>query len=200
MNVQTIEHYCLGILELIIIWFAWKAFLNEDTVRFSVAIISMALILIPSLMEFFLSIQLPTGTRLAVAIALLFHVVGGINQYYWTYAPYYDKVAHCISGFALGLVLFSTYLYLGMRGVRLSPSHIITGIIFLVFVFGVGWEIGELTIDALTGSTYNPGAEDTFFDMIGNTLGSLVAATYALRTMKTAAPGKPVFSILKKTE
>lgn len=200
MKFQSIELYFLLIIESLLIWFAWMAFIIGDTVRFSVVIISMALILIPSFMEFLLSIQMPAGTRLAVAIALFFHVAGGINQYYWTYAPYYDTVAHCISGFALGLVIFSSLLYLGMRGVRLSPFHIVAGIILLVFAFGVVWEIGEVTIDALNGSTYNLGAEDTFFDMLGNTLGSLLAAAYALHMMKIYAPGKQVFSILEKTK
>ena len=200
MKFRSIELYFLLIIESLLTWFAWSAFINGDTVRFFVVIISMALIFIPSLMEFLLSIRLPAGTHFAVAIALIFHVAGGINQYYWIYAPYYDKVAHCISGFALGLVIFSSLLYLGMRGVRLSPFHIVAGIILLVFSFGVVWEICELTIDALTGSTYNLGAEDTFFDMLGNTLGSLVAVAYALHIMNSVAPEKHVFSILEKTE
>ena len=200
LKFQSIEKYCLFFLELLLIWFAWAAFIDKDFVRFSIAIISMALILFPYLMEFLLSIQLPAGTQLAVAIALILHVAGGINQYYWTYAPYYDKLAHCISGFALGLVIFSSLLYLGMRGIRLSPSHIIAAIILLVFAFGVVWEIGELTIDGMNGSSYNLGVEDTFFDMVGNTLGSLVAAAYALRTMKRVPSAKPVFSILEKSK
>jgi len=87
-----------------------------------------------------------------------------------------------------------------MRGIRISPSHIIAAIILLVFAFGVVWEIGELTIDGMNGSSYNLGVEDTFFDMVGNTLGSLVAAAYALRTMKRVPSVKPVFSILEKSK
>lgn len=156
-----------------------------DTTRLYVVIASMILILIPSLSERFLSIKLPVGTKLAVAVALLFHVAGGINQYYFVYAPYYDKIAHCISGFALGLVLFSFCLYLAGKGVRMPQPHVYGSIILLVFFFGVFWEMSELSIDALIGSTYNLGIVDTFFDMAGNTLGSLGAVFYAKSVMQS---------------
>ncbi|MCQ1538889.1 hypothetical protein FTO68_07830 [Methanocalculus taiwanensis] len=156
-----------------------------DTTRLLVVIASMLLILLPSLSERLLSIKLPDGTKMAVAIALLFHVAGGINQYYWIYAPYYDKIAHCISGFALGLVLFSFFLYLAGKGIRMPLSNVYAGIILLVFCFGVFWEIIELSIDALIGSTYNLGVVDTFFDMAGNTLGSLGAVFYAKYVMQS---------------
>lgn len=197
MNGRINEGYILLFFELLFIGFAFQAVLIEDTTRFYVVIASMLLILVPLLVERKLVIRLPAGTKTMIAFALFLHVAGGINRWYWKFMPYYDKLAHVVSAFALGLVIFSLFLLLNYWEIRIEPSRIYAWIFILVLIFGASWEIGEYYIDVLVKSSYNNGITDSIFDMISNTIGSLFAIAMARYAIMQVPKGESISSLLK---
>jgi VanZ family protein len=197
MNGRINEGYILLFFELLFIGFAFQAVLIEDTTRFYVVIASMLLILVPLLVERKLVIRLPAGTKTMIAFALFLHVAVGINRWYWKFMPYYDKLAHVVSAFALGLVIFSLFLLLNYWEIRIEPSHIYAWIFILVLIFGASWEIGEYYIDVLVKSSYNNGITDSIFDMISNTIGSLFAIAMARYAIMQVPKGESISSLLK---
>jgi len=196
MKGRVNEGYTLLFFELLFLGFAYQAVVIDDTTRFYVVIISMLLILVPLLAEKKFSISLPAGTKTLIAFALFLHVAGGINRWYWKFMPYYDKFAHVVSAFALGLVIFSFFLLLDYWEIRMRPSRIYAGIFIFVLVFGFSWEIGEYYIDVLVKSSYNNGITDSILDLISNTIGSLLAIAMAYHAMKQVPEGEnPSFLI-----
>ncbi|MBR1368803.1 hypothetical protein RJ53_04470 [Methanocalculus chunghsingensis] len=198
MNIKAVEPAAVILMQIILIGYLVQAYLHRDMFRVLFVLLTITLILIPFGIAWYLSIDLPTGTKAAVALALLIHSAGGIARYYWIYAPWYDKIAHSISGFALGLIIFSIYLILSLRGVEVRPTGMYLGIIILVFLLGAVWEIGELFIDSIFHSSYNHGYTDTVFDMIANTIGSLLAVAYARHLTLTIPNGEKLSVILTR--
>jgi hypothetical protein len=196
MNRQQLEYAVLLAFEVIFLGFAVQAVLIEDTTRFYVVLISMALLLVPVLVEKKISITLPFGTKSAVALALFLHIAGGINRWYWKFMPYYDKLAHGVSALALGLLIFSFFLVLDYWEIRVRPSRILIWIFILVFLFGLSWEVGEYYIDVLVQSSYNNGIIDSILDMVSNTIGAVVVIAIAAHYLRSLPEGKTPGSLL----
>jgi len=198
MNIKAMETTAVILMQVILIGYLVQAYLHQDMLRVLFVLLTITLILIPFGIAWYLSIDLPTGTKAAIALALLIHSAGGIARYYWIYAPWYDKIAHSISGLALGLIIFSVFLILNLRGVEVRPTGMYLGIIILVFLLGAIWEIGELFIDSIFHSSYNLGHTDTVFDMLSNTFGSLLAVAYARHLILTIPDGEKLSVILTR--
>lgn len=196
MNRQQLEYTVLIAFEILFLWFAVQAVLIEDTTRFYVVLVSMALLMLPVLFERQFAVTLPFGTKSVIALALFLHIAGGINRWYWKFMPYYDKLAHGVSAVALGLLIFSFFLLLDYWEFRIRPSHILVWIFVLVFLFGLGWEVGEYYIDVLVQSSYNNGVTDSILDMASNTVGAIVVMAMAARYMRNLPPGQSPGSLL----
>jgi hypothetical protein len=184
------EYYILFLFEIIFLGFAFQAVLIEDTTRFFVVLASMGIALIPLLIEWGLSVRLTPGVKTMIALALLLHMAGGINRWYWKFAPYYDKLAHVIAALALGLAILSFFLIISSRGITIRPSWIIGWIIILVIFIGGIWEIGEYSIDLLVRSSYNNGVMDSILDTISNLIGLGIAVWYSWWIMKWIPAGE----------
>lgn len=197
MNQKKSEYAILLAFEILFLWFAIQAVLIDDTTRFYVVLVSMALLLVPVLAEKKIAITLPFGTKSTIALALFLHMAGGINRWYWKFMPYYDKLAHGVSALALGLLIFSFLLVLDYWEIRVRPSRILLLIFVLVFLFGLSWEVGEYYIDVLVQSSYNNGITDSILDIISNTIGSIVAVALASRYLKSLREGETPGSLLK---
>ncbi|MCP1715974.1 hypothetical protein J2T58_001848 [Methanocalculus alkaliphilus] len=198
MKIKAIESAAVILIQIILIGYLIQAYLHQDMLRVLFVLLTIALIILPFGIEWYLSIDLPTGTKGAVGLALLIHSAGGIARYYWIYAPWYDKIAHLASGFALGLIIFTVFCILSLRGVGVRPPGIYLGIIILVFLLGAVWEIGELFIDSIFQSSYNHGYIDTALDMLANTIGSLLAAAYAHHLILTIPDGEKLSFIIAR--
>jgi len=190
MKPRDLEYIIILLFEIIFIGYALQAVLIHDTTRFYVVLVSMAILLLPILFERWLSIRFPFGIKSAIGLALLLHMAGGINRWYWKYMPYYDKLAHVVSAIALGLLIFAFFLVLDYWEIRIRPSRILAAIFVLVLLFGCGWEIGEYYIDLLVQSSYNNGVMDSILDCISNILGALVAMLIARYYLKNIPEGK----------
>lgn len=184
------EYYILILFEILFLLLAVQAVIIGDTTRFYGVLASMVIALFPVLAEWGLSVRLPPGVKTVIALALLLHVAGGINRWYWKFAPYYDKLAHVVAAMAVGMVILSLFLILDTWEIRASLGRIIAGMIIIVVVLGGLWEIGEYSIDLLVRSSYNNGVMDTILDTIANLIGLLIAVLYAWWIMKKVPPGR----------
>lgn len=200
MNRQQLEHAVLLIFEILFLWFAVQAVLIEDTTRFYVVLVSMAILVLPVLFEKKIAITLPFGTKSAIAAALFLHVAGGINRWYWKFMPFYDKLAHGVSALALGLLIFSFFLVLDYWEIRVRPSRILLWMFILVFLFGLCWEVGEYYIDVLVQSSYNNGVIDSILDIVSNTIGAIIAIAVAARYLKSLPEGEHPGSLLNPVQ
>src|SRR5665647_1747147 len=97
---------------------------------------------------------------------------------YFTYYPYYDKIAPLVSGISIALIGFLGVIFLDRYWrMNLTPLFIV----FFTLTFGMAlggiWEIYEFAVDQVFGgSLAGPmqlGLADTMWDMIADLLGSV---------------------------
>jgi hypothetical protein len=193
VNLRRIENLILAFFVLIFIYYAVQALVIGDIFRFFVVLIpALIFSLLSVVIEYWLKITLPGGVKALVALALLLHVAGGINRFYWIFAPYYDKVAHVVSAMGLFLVIFTFFVGLDYYGIRLKLRTVIVATLVITVIFFVAWEVTEFYIDVFAKTSYNNGMGDTIGDLIsdviGVALGLLVIAYYRSKI----PPGKGI--------
>lgn len=109
--------------------------MTGDTFRlFFVLIPAFILSLVPLVVEYRMKVELIPGTKSLIALALLLHVAGGINRFYWLYSPLYDKLAHVISALALFLVVFSFFEFLDYYEYPYSRKFVLGAVVLITAV------------------------------------------------------------------
>lgn len=199
MDLRRIENLILGIFALIFIYYAVQALAIGDTFRFFVVLIpALIFSLLPLVIEYWAKITFPGGVKPLIALALLLHVAGGINRFYWKFAPYYDKVAHVVSALALLLVIFTFFVGLDYYGIKLKLSTVIIATVAITVVFFVAWEVTEYYIDVLARTSYNNGLEDTIGDLISDVIGVVLGLLVILYYRSMIPPGKSLRYLFRK--
>jgi len=173
---RVTENAVVYLVCIIFAGYAVQAVLIDDLFRLWVVLIpSVILSLIPVLAEKKIGITFPSGLKSLVALSLVLHVAGGINKFYWDFAPVYDKFAHVISAAAVVMLVFCLFIILDYYGTRVSPTTLYAGIILISVFFMVAWEISEYFIDVVANTSYNSGIEDTIGDLIADSIGLILA-------------------------
>jgi hypothetical protein len=145
------------------------------------AALMFAMTLIPYIVSQRLHIHLPWFVFFLIALALWFHTAGYIQGYYTTYYPYYDKVAHIVSGIAVALLGFIGVIFVD-KYLKMCINPVF--ILFFTIIFGVAlgafWEMYEFLVDLLFGGNLAGPMQvsngDTMLDMIFVLAGSLIVA------------------------
>lgn len=160
-------------------------------------VVGLFLTLVPAIATRKWSITLPWQVNLLIAFLLYLHVAGEIQGYYLIYYPYYDKIAHLVSGITVSILAFAIVLLLD-RFSRLNLSRwMIVGFIIIAAMAMEGfWEIYEWTFDTILGTNLQHGLDDTMLDMIFVLIGSIVVALagnrYLSRYSKEEITGRMV--------
>ena len=164
---------------------AVHAFLIGEYQAMFTAILMFVLTIVPYIVAKRINVEFPWFVFFLIALALWFHTAGYVQGYYERFYPYYDKIAHLVSGTAvallgfLGVILLDKYLKM-----NLQPAFII----FFTIIFGVAlgafWEMYEFLIDfffggSLAGPMQN-GLEDTMLDMMFVLGGSIIVAVMSI--------------------
>ncbi|MGB4235722.1 MAG: hypothetical protein WBJ52_06620 [Methanoregulaceae archaeon] len=164
---------------------AVHAFLIGEYQAMFTAILMFVLTIVPYIVAKRINVEFPWFVFFLIALALWFHTAGYVQGYYERFYPYYDKIAHLVSGTAvallgfLGVILLDKYLKM-----NLQPAFII----FFTIIFGVAlgafWEMYEFLIDfffggSLAGPMQN-GLEDTMLDMMFVLGGSIIVAVMGI--------------------
>jgi len=155
-------------------------FIGEYRAMFT-AVLMFGMTLVPYIIAGRLNVQLPWFVFFLIALALWFHTAGYIQGYYVTFYPYYDKIAHLVSGTAVALLGFLAVIFLDRYWkMDLTPVFIIFFTVIFGMALGGFWEIYEFLIDhffggSLAGPMQN-GLTDTMLDMMFVLTGSIIVA------------------------
>jgi hypothetical protein len=196
---RTIENIIVILFEISFILLAVQAVNIDDIPRMYIAITAFFMTLIPYIAERLLRISLPFGIKIMIPFALFMHTAGGIMRWYWTLSDfYYDKIAHMIGGFALGLVIFASFLaYILYSKYEMQRKTVLVLTALITFLFGLLWEIEEIAIDSVVMTTYSGGIYDSLGDTMGNIIGIILCLFVAKKWMDSVQPNKSISSLLE---
>ena len=196
---STIETILVILLEIGFIGLAIHARNTNDIPRMKIAIGSFFIPLIPYAVERLAKISFPFGIKFMISLALFIHTAGGIMDWYWSPVfPLYDKLAHFVSGMAVGLVILVFFLVLDKYGVRFRRSTVLIGIFLLVAFFGGFWKIGEVYTDITQHSMFDEGLPDLIGDDICHTIGSIAAVIVSWMYFLSIPKGEGLYSLLRR--
>jgi hypothetical protein len=128
-----------------------------------------------------LDIRFPWFVYFLISLALWLHIAGYVQGWYVTFYPYYDKVAHLISGTSIALIGFLGVIFLDRYWrMNLTPLFIVFFTVTFGMALGGIWEIYEFAVDQVFGSPLSVPMQnslaDTMWDMIADLLGSVAVA------------------------
>jgi len=196
---KTIEIILVILFEISFILLAVHAENIDDFTRMRFAIVSFFITLIPYVAERLLRISFPFGIKIMIPFALFMHIAGGIMRWYWDFSwLYYDKIAHMMSGFALGLVIFAiilTFMLFSKREMQKRSVLVWTAVI--TFLFGMFWEYEEISIDSVMMTTYSGGVYDSIGDTIGNIVGIILCLYVAKKWMDSVPAHKSLSTLIR---
>ncbi len=157
------------------------AFVIGNMAGFFSGLIMFIFTLVPYVVARRMNIHLPWFVFFLIALALWFHTAGYIRGYYELYYPYYDKVAHLVSGTAVALLGFLGVIFLDKYWkMNLSAPFIVGFTIIFGMALGGFWEIYEFLVDTFFGGsmagTMQNGLTDTMLDMMFVLAGSILVA------------------------
>ncbi|MCC7554600.1 MAG: hypothetical protein KO254_00550 [Methanoculleus marisnigri] len=140
-------------------------------------VVAFCLTLVPAVVTHRWNITLPWQVNLLIVLSLYLHIAGEIRGFYMLYYPYYDKIAHLISGITVSVLAFVIVLLLD-RFSRLNLSRLmIVGFVVIAAMAMEGfWEIYEWLFDTFLGTNLQYGLDDTMLDMIFVLIGAVVVA------------------------
>ena len=157
------------------------AFITGNLAGFFSALIMFVVTLIPFFVACRMNISFPWFVYFLIALALWFHTAGYIQGYYELYYPYYDKIAHLVSGITVALLGFIGVMFLDQYWkMTLTTPFIVGFTIIFGMALGAFWEIYEFLVDTfLGGSLAGPmqnSLNDTMLDMMFVLAGSVIVA------------------------
>jgi hypothetical protein len=195
---KHLEYLIIILFEFIFIALGVQALFIGDIPRFTFLVAAMILAILPVVFERIMGISLPFGVKSMVCLALFLHLAGGIMRWYWIYQPFYDKFAHFIAAFTVGLLVFVFFLLLDFYDYKITAKEVLIGIFFITLMLGCVWEIGERTLDIMLKSSYNNGMLDTIGDTIGNLLGVIAAILVVTSYLRKIPRGEKIAWLLQK--
>ncbi len=198
----TVENIIVVLFEISFILLAVQANNIDDISRMKIAITAFFITLLPYVAEKLLRISLPFGVKGMIPFALFLHAAGGIMRWYWELSGiYYDKIAHTVSGFALGLLMFTCILTVILfTGWELRKRSVLFLTALITFSLGMFWEFQEMSIDSVMMTTYSGGMYDSIGDTIGNIVGIIFCLYVATLYMNSVPPHKSLSYLVRKDQ
>lgn len=163
--------------------------LNGEYLFTVLIVFSIAVSLIPSLLERSYRVTLPFEMDLLITLSVFANTFMGEWLDFYEKVWLYDKLLHVYSSGVVGLLAFIVVYTLNYTGkVRLSLPFI--GIFTVTFAMAMGglWEIGEFTVDNLFGKNTQKGLDDTMWDLINDLAGGSIVAALGMAYVRYANP------------
>ena len=209
----TAELYVVALFQILFVGFAIESYLAGNPTRSFWCIVYFVLTFIPLAFERRYGVTFPSGLKMMVPFALFIHLWGRMTYWYWE-MPLYDKFAHVVAAVAVGLIIFSCYLYLDYlefvkkkpffkKQVRILSSQktdVLVGTTIILILMGLFWEVGEYAIDVAYHTTYNFGFVDSLTDFMGNLIGLFIILYIVNRSIDTIPPGEHLDYLLRNRE
>lgn len=172
MNMELREHkssfIVYFVLRLFVIVTMVLQFLNGNYENFFLCILTLILLIVPSLVQVTFKIELPTVLEILILIFIFSaEILGEIREYYIMF-PMWDTALHTINGFLAAAIGFSMVDLLNRSDktvFQLSP--LFTAIVAFCFsmTIGVVWEFFEFGMDTFFGLDMQ---KDTVIQTIGS--------------------------------
>jgi hypothetical protein len=118
-----------------------------------------------------------------IIVITIVHLIATYFYLYWTF-PWFDIMMHFLGGLWVGstavwYIYFSGYFYKN-NSLTTSKTRIFLVSIISALIVGVLWEVFEFYVGAVDPDYI----ADTILDLIMDTLGGIVAATYVVYAYK----------------
>jgi len=145
---------------------------------------------LPPVLERDYEVPMDPALTLWITSAVFLHALGviglpGTGSFYRT-IPGWDHMTHALSASVVAAVGYATARSFDLHDedVDLPPKFMFVFILLFVIAFGVFWEVIEFSLGELARLAGGPpilaqhGLEDTMLDLIFNTIGAVIVATW----------------------
>jgi len=164
------------LISVIILMFIFSV-LKNDWIWSFFSLIMLIIAFIPTLLRYYLKINLPYLFDIFICLSLIFHMGNGLLDIHSLF-PIYNKFTHFFSAnvvafiFLILLFVFNEYY----RGIAVNTFKILFDVVVITMAFGVVWEFMEWIVDYFFNLNAQPGLDDTMGDLFADTLGGLLIA------------------------
>lgn len=159
LNMELREHKSSFIvylvLRILVILIMILQIFNRNYENVFYCALTLLLLIVPSLVQVELKIELPTTLEIIILLFIFAaEVLGEIGSYY-TRFPYWDTMLHTLNGFLAAAIGFSLVDILNRNAKAkflLSPLYMAIVAFCFSMTIGVMWEFFECSMDLLVGS------------------------------------------------
>lgn len=138
------------ILRALVIVVMILQFLNRNYENVFLCLLTLALLIAPSLIQINLKIELPTALEITILIFIFAaEILGEIHSYYLIF-PFWDTVLHTLNGFLMAAIGFALVDILNRSerfSFQLSPVFLAIVAFCFSMTIGVIWEFFEFAMD-----------------------------------------------------
>ena len=142
------------ILRVLIILAAVRAVFRGEYENVFLCILSLVLLLLPSILSHRLDVKLPGALEIVILLFIFAaEILGEINSFY-VRVPHWDTMLHTINGFLCAAVGFAMVDLMNRHdrfSLRLSPKYLAISAFCFSMTVGVIWEFFEFGMDHLWG-------------------------------------------------
>lgn len=142
--------------------------LNENYENVFLCLLTLVLLLLPSILERKLRIDLPDTLQVILLLFVFAAEILGEIQEYYLIIPFWDDILHTINGFMFAAVGFSLVNILSENkkiGMTLSPAYMAISAFCFSMTIGILWEFFEWGMDSFFGLDMQ---KDTIISVIGS--------------------------------
>ena len=141
-------------LRLLVILMMILQIFNRNYENVFLCVLTLVLLLIPSLIQINLKIELPTALEITILVFIFAAEILGEIQSYYIKFPFWDTVLHTINGFLMAAIGFALVDILNRSkkfSIQLSPVFLAIVAFCFSMTIGVIWEVFEYGMDQFFG-------------------------------------------------
>ena len=141
-------------LRLLVIRMMILQIFNRNYENVFLCVLTLVLLLIPSLIQINLKIELPTALEITILVFIFAAEILGEIQSYYIKFPFWDTVLHTINGFLMAAIGFALVDILNRSkkfSIQLSPVFLAIVAFCFSMTIGVIWEFFEYGMDQFFG-------------------------------------------------
>ncbi len=141
-------------LRLLVILMMILQIFNRNYENVFLCVLTLVLLLIPSLIQINLKIELPTALEITILVFIFAAKILGEIQSYYIKFPFWDTVLHTINGFLMAAIGFALVDILNRSkkfSIQLSPVFLAIVAFCFSMTIGVIWEFFEYWMDQFFG-------------------------------------------------
>ncbi|MFP4400737.1 MAG: hypothetical protein ACLFPQ_02565 [Candidatus Woesearchaeota archaeon] len=161
---------------------------HKEWSSLGLAILTLILTFIPTMLEKRFSIDFPTIFEIMVLVFIFASIYLGFIHSYYERFWWWDVLLHTSSGIVFGLLgLYLVYI-LDRKyrvAVKLNPYFVALFAISFAIAMGALWEILEFSLDYFFSTDLQLSLADTMWDLIVDTLGAIIVAIFGYFYLKS---------------